>query len=169
MQPTWIYRAIQEIAAVAPVRITAEDHDVPASGWPCWVAGVQRMQGINREPPRERPHQMRVLDANTLEIPGISATGQAPGGSAMELRYRPPVDLAGSTAEMRIFDRPGGQVLKTLTLGDGLEIAGPGTIERVIGAQEEILPSWAFYWLEVRYPDGTEHRYWEGPVTVGDP
>lgn len=165
MQPTWIYKPITSITPTAPVQLHAPGHGIQTDSWPCWLSGVQHMPELNRAPPRERPHRMRVIDADTLEINAISATGRQPRGG--ELRYQPPVDLAGCDVEMHIFDRQGGAVLMTLGLGSGLEVTGPGTIERVIGADQTIPPSAAWYWIEVRYPDGTEHRYWEGPVTVG--
>lgn len=165
MQPTWIYKPITSITPTAPVQLHAPDHGIETASWPCWLSGVQHMPELNRAPPRERPHRIRVIDADTLEINAISATGRQPRGG--ELRYQPPVDLAGCNVEMRLFDRPGGAALLTLGIGTGLEITGPGTIERAIGADAPI-PAATWYWIEVRYPDGTEHRYWEGPVTIGD-
>lgn len=161
MQPIWIYKPVTSIAPAAPVKLNVPSHGIETDSWLCWLAGVQQMPELNREPLRERPHRVRVIDADTLEINSISATGRRPAGG--ELRYQPPVDLTGCDVEMRLFDRPGGVVLLTLELGAGLEITGPGTIERVIGA-DIIIPAATWYWVEVRYPDGTEHRYWEGAV-----
>ncbi|SFQ70077.1 hypothetical protein SAMN05216578_102245 [Halopseudomonas formosensis] len=166
MQPTWVYKPVTSITAGAPVQLQVLGHGIQTDSWPCWLTGVQHMPELNRDPPRERPHRMRVVDADTLEINSISATGRQPRGG--ELRYQPPVDLTGCDVEMHLFDRPGGATLMTLGLGTGLTITGPGTIERVIGANQVIPPTASWYWLEVRYPDGTEHRYWEGPVTIGD-
>lgn len=166
MQPTWIYRPVTVITSTAPVQLTVPDHGIEAGSWSCWLAGVQHMPQLNREPPRDAPHRMQVLDADTLKIGSISATGRRPAGG--ELRYQPPVDLTGCEVEMRIFDRVGGRVLMTLALGSGLTITGPGTIAREIAADQPVPSQAAWYWFEVRYPDGTVHRYWEGPVILGE-
>src|SRR5690606_23754694 len=109
MQPTWIYKPVTAIEASAPVQLTVEGHGIVAESWPCWLSGVQHMPELNRAPPRERPHRMKVADADTLEINAISATGRQPKGG--ELRYQPPVDLTGADVEMQIFDQQGGAVL----------------------------------------------------------
>lgn len=169
MQPGWVYRQITDVAPTAPVQLTVPGHGLDTDSWHAWISGVQQMPELNRQPPTERPHRVSVVDADTLRIDRISGTGKTPRGTAMELRYMPPVDLTGCDVEMRIFDKAGGSVLLTLGLGSGLTITGPGTIERVIGADVEIPAAASWYWVEVRYPDGTEHRYWEAPVTLGNP
>lgn len=165
MQPQFEYRPVTAIAASAPVRLTVPGHGLPAESWHCWLTRVQQMPELNREPLRQLPHRVTVVDDDTLEINRISATGQQPRGG--ELVYQPPVDLAGVEVVMRVFDKAGGAVLLELSLGEGLQIVGPGTIERVISADVAIPANAGWYWVEVRYPDGTEHRYWQGSVTLG--
>ncbi|SDS21763.1 hypothetical protein SAMN05216421_1118 [Halopseudomonas xinjiangensis] len=165
MQPTWTYKPVTAIEASAPVRLTIPAHGITTDTWHAWLSGVQHMPELNREALRELPHRVHVIDANTLEINRISATGRNPSGG--ELRYQPPVDLTGCTLEMQVLDKVGNTVL-TLDNDSGLSISGPGTIERVIGADVLIPSTPVRYWLEVRYPDGTEHRYWEGAITLGE-
>ena len=162
MQPVWIYKAVTDIAAAAPVLLTVPGHGITTDSWHVWLNGVLQMPELNRAPPRELPHRVKVIDADTLEINRLSATGKRPAGG--ELRYQPPVDLTGATVEMQIFDKTGGTVLMTLGMDSGLSITGPGTIERVIGADVDIPAGAGWYWIEVRYPDGTEHRYWQGEI-----
>lgn len=165
MQPRFEYRPITAISAVAPVRLTV-DHDLPGN-WLVWIQGVQQMQELNRAPRRELPHRAEVIDASTLEINALSAVGRLPTGG--QLIYQPPVDLAGATAQMQIRDNPGGAVLLELsTTAGGLTITGAGTIERTLSAAVTAAITWrdAVYDLEVTYPDGTVHRYFEGAVSV---
>lgn len=165
MQPRFVYRPITAIAATAPVRLTCA-HDLPGD-WPIWVRDVQQMQELNRAPHREQPHRAEVVDATTLEINKLSATGRAPTGG--EIIYQSPVDLTGATARMQIRDKLGGTLLLELsTVNGGLAITGPGTIERTLSATDSAGITWlgGVYDLEVTYADGTVHRYFEGPVTV---
>ncbi|BAU76123.1 hypothetical protein [Metapseudomonas furukawaii] len=166
-QPTRVYRDIQSIQAVAPVRLVVPDHGVP-SEWPVWVVGVQQWPEINRQPVTGRPWQALRVDENTLEINTLSAVGQRPAGG--QLIYLAPVDLISCTARMQIRDRPGGQLLLELGSGpgQGLVIEQAGTIRREISAvQTGALPAAAaVYDLEVTFADGSVLRWVEGPVTV---
>lgn len=166
MQPQFVYREITVIDAAAPVRLTVPGHGIPTDSWHCWLTRVQQMPELNREPIRQLPHKVSVIDADTLEINRLSATGLSPRGG--ELVYQPPADLSGADVVMQIFDRAGGQLLLELGLGSGLEITGPGTIERAIGADAVIPANASWYWIEVRYPGGAEYRYWQGAVTLGE-
>lgn len=166
MQPRFEYRPVTAIESTAPVRLTVPAHGITSDTWHSWLTRVQQMPDLNREPIRQLPHKVAVIDANTLEINRISATGQNPKGG--ELVYQPPVDLTGADVVMQIFDKAGGQMLLELGLGTGLTITGLGTIERVIAADTAIPESAGWYWVEVRYPDGTEYRYWEGSITLGN-
>lgn len=165
MQPRFVYRPIGAIAATAPVRLTVE-HGLPGD-WLVWIQGVQGMPDLNRAPHRSRPHRVEVVDDATLEINLLSAVGLKPSGG--QLIYQPPVDLAGATARMQIRDKPGGTLLLELsTVGQGLAISAAGTITRELSAEQTADIGWtkAVYDLEVTYPDGTVHRYFEGPVSV---
>lgn len=73
MQPTWIYKPVTGIEASAPVRLHVPDHGIETDSWPCWLAGVQHMPELNRDPPRERPHRMRTRWRSTASaLPAAS-------------------------------------------------------------------------------------------------
>ena len=120
MQPRMVYRPITAIAPSAPVRLTV-DHGLPGD-WPVWVRGVRGLQALNAEPPTQRPHRAEVIDADTLEINRISATGQVATGG--ELVYQPPVDLDGATISARLLDASG-----TLLLEIPAAVIGRGSVE----------------------------------------
>lgn len=163
MQPRLEYRPITGIGG-SPLRLTV-DHGLPGN-WLAWVGGTAGMQGLNRAQ-RERPHRVTVLDADTLEINALSAFGLTPSGG--QLIYKPPVDLAGARVRMQIRSAIGGPLLLELsTENGGLEITGPGTIERTLSATETAILTWTegVYDLEVEYADGTVQRYLQGKVTV---
>lgn len=163
MQPRYEYRPITALGG-SPLHLTV-DHGLPGN-WLVWVEGVSGMQGINRSP-RERPHRVTVIDADTLEINALSAFGLNPSGG--QLIYKPPVDLTGATARMQIRAGLGGAVLLELTTENGgLAITGPGTLTRTLSATETAALTWTdgVYDLEVEYADGTVQRYLQGTVTV---
>jgi hypothetical protein len=165
MQPLFVYRPITSIAPAAPVLLTV-DHGLPGD-WLVWIQGVQQMSELNRVPRTQVPHRVQVIDDDTLAINTISAVGRMPAGG--QLIYQPPVDLTGAKARMQVRDAPGGNVLLELTTeSDGLTITGAGTIVRQVSADETAAFTWTkgVYDLEVEYPDGTVHRYFEGAVTV---
>ena len=164
MQPRMVYRPITAIAPSAPVRLTV-DHGLPGD-WPVWVRGVRGLQALNAEPPTQRPHRAEVIDAQTLEINRISATGQAATGG--ELVYQPPVDLAGASARMQVRDAAGALLLDLSTANGGIAITGPGTLtlQRTAAETAALSSATGRYDLEVSYADGTVQRYLHGQVTV---
>ena len=162
MQPEFAYRAVSGIAG-APARLTVPDHDLVAD-WPVWFRGVSGMPAANREPPAQLPHRARVVDADTLEINALSATGSRPSGG--QLLYRLPVDLTG--ADVRMSIRTPSAVLE-LTVGAGLSVPAAGTITRELSPAQtaQLAGDWT-YTLEVTFADGTVTRYFEGgPAQAG--
>jgi hypothetical protein len=164
-QPTFAYKAISAISAVAPVRLLVPDHGL-ASDWPVWVRGVQGFPEINREPLRQKPWAATRIDSDTLEINVLSAVGLNPSGG--QLVYQLPVDLTGCTARMQIRDQPGGQLLLELSTGAGLTLEAAGTLRREISAAQTggLTFTDAVYDLEVTFADGSVQRWAEGSVKV---
>lgn len=163
MQPTLAYRAITAIAG-APARLTVPAHGL-VSDWPVWVRGVTGMPDINRAPTSQLPHRAGYIDADTLEINALSATGLSPAGG--QLIYKTPVDLAGASVQMR-FERAGTELL-TLSLGAGLTQPSAGTLVRELTpAQTALLTGAWSYTMDVTFADGTVTRYFQGgPYTPG--
>lgn len=168
MQPPKVYRPIAAIAATAPVRLTVDGHGLTGD-WLAWVIGTSGLQELNREPPRQLPHRVEVIDADTLEINGLSATGFKPAAGSGQLVYQPPVDLTGATARLTIREQEeGGAELLVLASGTGITHTAPGTLKVEIAADVTEGLSWtsAWYHLEVTFADGTVSRFFRGPVTV---
>lgn len=168
MQPPKEYRALTGITSTAPVRLTVPAHGL-AGSWLVWVSGTTGLEGLNREPPRQLPHRVEVIDADTLEINGLNGAGFKPTASAGQLIYQPPVDLTGAAARMTFRSQEeGGDDLLVLATGAGITITGPGTLVVEITAEQTAGISWTKAWhhLEITFPDGTVSRFFRGPVTV---
>lgn len=154
MQPVFAYHAISTISG-APARLVVPSHGL-VGDWPVWVRGVTGMQGINREPPTEH-YRAKWIDADTLEINSLSATGFAPRGG--ELMYKLPVDLTGAMPIMRLA---GAEVI-TLTPGAGLELTSPGTIVRTLTPEQTAAlgTDWS-YTFNVTFSDGAVLPFYAG-------
>lgn len=159
MQPLFEYRPITAIAATAPVRLTV-DHGLPTD-WPVWVRGVQRMQGMNREPNRERPHLAIRIDAATLEINPLSATGLQPIGG--ELVYNLPVNLTGATALVRVLDASGAELLSVAPT-----VHAGGWIELLLTDEQTAALAWreGAWLLDIELPTGEVVRAFTGTARV---
>lgn len=163
-QPVYEWRQISAIEG-SPVTLTVPDHGI-VGDWVAWVEGVQGMPSINNDR-KARPHDVTVIDPDTLVINTLSAYRLTPTGGM--LAYNPPVILDGCSIRMQIKDKIGGTVLFELSTANGrIEIVRPGTIRRTIDADDTAGFAWSrgVYDLEVTYPDGTVQRYLQGSVTV---
>lgn len=120
MQPSFEYRPITSIAAVAPVQLTV-DHGLPTD-WPIWIDGVRQMSNLNRAAPQQPPHIARVVDASTLEINPISAVGLVPQGG--QIQYHPPLPLVGAEAELTLYTKgqPTGTLPVTVDAGGWVDV-----------------------------------------------
>lgn len=163
MQPEFAYHAITGIEG-APVQLTAPGHGL-FSDWPIWVRGVQGMTELNREPARQLPLKAKVVNPDVLEINSMSAAGLRPSGG--EIIYRRPVNLAEAAASMVVYQA--GLPLFTLALGSGLSITGPGTIQRVLTAEQtsQLIGEDLTYTLDVTYAGPTLTRYFTGSIGSG--
>ncbi|WP_313462457.1 hypothetical protein [Pseudomonas nitroreducens] len=168
MQPPKEYRDIQAIASDAPLRLTVPAHGL-ASDWLAWVIGTTGLSELNRDPARQLPHRVEIIDADTLEINSLSGVGFKPAAGAGQLVYQPPVDLTDATAKLIIREaEEGGATLLELTTGAGITHSAPGTLVVEITAAASAAISWitGWYHLEITFPDGTVSRFFKGPVTV---
>lgn len=120
----YIYRPIQLIENVAPVRIHSTAHGMP-EGWKFAVSAVQGMTELNAQsaPPGAKDYfEAHVVDVDTVEINAVNGALMKTYKSGGYLQYLTPVDLAGKSARMQIKDKVGGTVLLELTSATG-EIA----------------------------------------------
>lgn len=167
MQPSRIYREITSIAATAPVRLTTPGHGLTGT-WPAWFAGVVGLPNLNRDPTSARPHLIKVIDASTLEVNVIDASGAKASGG--RLIYLPPINLAGVTGRLQVRATVGDPVplLELSTVNGGLVIDGPGLLRLHLSAEDSAALEWtvARYDLELTFSDGTVTRYAEGEVKV---
>lgn len=108
------YKAITAISlASGPPRLTIASHGIP-DRWPVAVTRVVGMKQINAEdtPPSSADyHEIRVVDANTIEFNDMDATGFSAYTSGGFVQYYTPQDLTGYTARMDVKDKIGGAVL----------------------------------------------------------
>ncbi|WP_054911034.1 hypothetical protein [Pseudomonas sp. NBRC 111135] len=168
MQPPKEFRLITGISSTAPVRLTVPAHGL-GGDWLAWVVGTTGLLDLNREPPRQLPHRVEIIDADTLEIGSLNGAGFKPAAGAGQLIYQPPVDLTGATARMTFrSEEEGGADLLVLTTGAGVTHTAPGTLTVEIAADVTADITWtsAWYHLEITFPDGTVSRFFRGPVTV---
>ena len=166
MQPRREYRDITSIEPSAPLRFTAPGHDL-VGDWLAWMSGVTGMSDLNRAPPRQLPHRVEVIDADTLEINAVSGVGLKPAGG--QLIYQAPVDLSGATARLVVRDQEeGGNELLALSTGDGITVSAPGTLVLEMSPAETEAIGWTTGWyhLDVTFSDGTVSRFFRGQVTV---
>lgn len=158
MQPEFVYRDVSGVSG-APALLTVVAHGL-ADAWPVWVRGVQGMPDINREPFKQLPHRAKVIDADTLEVNALSASGLRPVGGQMI--YRRAVDLTDAAPVMRVYRDA--ELLFSLVVGAGLTITTVGTVTREISAAQTALLTGEglHYAFDVAYGAVTVTRYCEG-------
>lgn len=115
-----IYKAISAIQQSAPVRITANSHNLP-DGWPVAVASVKGMTQINARSSQiddlceDDFHKATVIDGHVIELNSINAADFKPYQSGGCLMFYTPADLTGYKFRMQIKRRQGGELLLELT------------------------------------------------------
>lgn len=101
-----------------PLRLTVVGHDLP-EGWPFWVACVKSPAELNSgvdsddayEVMSADPYYVKVVDVDTIEVPGVIAScWKAFSGSGV-LITRPHMDLTGWSCRAQARDKVGGTVL----------------------------------------------------------
>lgn len=119
----------------APATLTATAHGIPDE----WIVSVEGHPRISESD----TFRIKVIDANTLSIPCLNASGFGTARSVV-LRFNAPVDLSGYSARMQIRDKVGGTVLLELTsaAGDITIDNAAKTIGRVIEAADTAAITW---------------------------
>ena len=120
--PPVVYKAITGITQTAPVRVTVPAHGIP-DGWRVAITNVKGMTQINVEANKKLTkrdyHQATVIDANTIEINDINASGFKEYVSGGYVQFNTPTNLVGFTARMSIKNKVGGTELFSLTTTNG--------------------------------------------------
>ena len=101
-----------------PLRLTVPGHGLP-DGWPFWVSCVKSPVELNTsvesgdaaEVMGADPYFVKVVDLDTIEVPGvIAACWKGLSGPGVLLTL-PPVDLTGWQCRAQVRDKVGGNVL----------------------------------------------------------
>ncbi|MFG0381101.1 hypothetical protein ACF8C6_09070 [Pseudomonas sp. zbq_18] len=103
-----------------PLRLTVPGHGLP-DGWPFWVSCVKAPAELNTaiqsddafEVMSADPHYAKLVDTDTIEVPGVVAhCWKSLAGTGLLLTM-PPVDLTGWQCRAQVRDKVGGNVLFT--------------------------------------------------------
>lgn len=164
--PPIVWKPITAISLTAPVRLTVPAHDCP----PNWRVNVsctksmREMDGVKG--------LAAVIDADTIEINTINASGFKPYKGDGYLSFNTPVDMTAMTARMSIKDKVGGTELLRLSTLDGTitldEVSC--TITIILPASVTAALTWkgGVYDLELEAIDGTVTCLLAGKVKVTD-
>ena len=167
MQEKLTYKIISKINPTAPVNLRVVDHGLPPN-WLAWVHKVHSLPELNRDPNRQIPHEVEVIDDRHIEINAVSAIGSRPSGGL--LIYHAPQDLTKASASWKVYSKVNGPLVFELNTGDlgGLNITSLGVITRTTSLAQAALLTFTDGWhtLDITYPDGRVVRYDEGPLTV---
>ena len=116
-----VYKPITAITQAAPCVITSVAHGVP-QGWNVAVVSVKGMKQINAQnvPPKAKDyHVATVLTVDAISLNAVNAFDYSAYTSGGLLQYNTPHDLTGYTAALKIYNKSGGTLLRTLANGTG--------------------------------------------------
>ena len=168
----YVYVPITAVTQSAPVRITAPGHGL-LDGQRAAIVSVRGMSELNARsmPPKiEEYRQATVIDADTIEINTINASGFNPYKGDGYLSYNTPVDMTAMTARMSIKDKVGGTELLRLSTLDGTIVLDEATctITITLPAPVTAALTWkrGVYDLEIVDSLGAVHMLLSGKVTI---
>ena len=162
--PPIVWKPITAISLTAPVRLTVPAHGCPPN-WRVNVSCNKSMREIDGA-----KGVATVIDADTIEINTINASGFKPYKGDGYLSFNTPVDMTAMTARMAIKDKVGGtELLRLDTTNGGLTIdPDVCAITMTISAEQTELMAWkrGVYDLEIVDSLGAVHMLLSGKVTV---
>lgn len=104
-----VYKQVTAVTAYAPLTMTVAGHGVPA-GWAIAVndfASPLEVLNASAWPPVDSDFDSAtVIDANTLSLNDVDATGLGTYTSGGVIAYYTPVDLAGYSGVFNIYSSP---------------------------------------------------------------
>ena len=164
--PPIVWKPITAISLTAPVRLTVPAHGCP----PNWRVNVSCNKSM-REMDGAKG-LATVIDADTIEINTINASGFKPYKGDGYLSFNTPVDMTAMTARMSIKDKVGGTELLRLSTLDGTIVLDEATctITITLPALVTTALTWkgGVYDLELEAIDGTVMCLLAGKVKVTD-
>lgn len=124
-----------------PLRLTVVGHDLP-DGWPFWVSCVKSPAELNTavdsddayEVMSADPYIVKVVDADTIEVPGVVASCWKAFSGPGVLITRPPVDLTGWSCRAQVRDKVGGNVLFSWHSDPAENPDGEAVVDVALGA-----------------------------------
>lgn len=162
--PPIVWKPITAISLAAPVRLTVPAHGCPPN-WRVNVSCNKSMREIDGA-----KGVATVIDADTIEINTINASGFRPYKGDGYLSFNTPVDMTAMTARMSIKDKVGGtELLRLDTTNGGLTIdPDVCAITMTISAEQTELMAWkrGVYDLEIVDSLGAVHMLLSGKATV---
>lgn len=101
-----------------PLRLTVVGHGLP-DGWPFWVSCVKSPAELNTavesddavEVMSAEPYFVKVVDVDTIEVPGVIASCWKAFSGPGVLLTLPPIDLTGWQCRAQVRGKVGGDVL----------------------------------------------------------
>ncbi len=124
-----------------PLRLTVVGHGLP-DGWPFWVSCVKTPAELNtgvdsddaNEVMSADPYFVKVVDVDTIEVPGVVASCWKAFSGPGVLLTRPPVDLTGWACRAQVRDKVGGNVLFSWHSDPAENPDGEAVVDEVLGA-----------------------------------
>lgn len=120
-QATLAYLPITSIEQSAPAKLRVNAHGLP-NNWRVAIQSAKGMRQINaaNNPPKDKDFKrITVVDTNYITLNNTNSLDYQKHTGGGVVVYRPPVDITGFDAVMKVYDKEGGTVLLTLTPANG--------------------------------------------------
>lgn len=150
-EPNFAYLPIESIAQSAPAKLKIADHGLP-DNWRVAVQSAKGMRQINAasDPPKDKDFKrIKVVDTNYIELLNTNSLDYQKHTGGGVVVYRPPVDLTGFDAALKVYDKAGGTLLLTLTPANGGLVIDP--VKHVIGVVMTAAATAALMWKKGVY------------------
>lgn len=170
-QATLAYLPITSIEQSAPAKLRVNAHGLP-NNWRVAIQSAKGMRQINaaNNPPKDKDFKrITVVDTNYITLNNTNSLDYQKHTGGGVVVYRPPVNLTGYSGAMKIYDKEGGTLLQTLTVGSGLLVDVVNSVFAVsLNAAATTALPWkkAWYDLNAIAPDGRVSTVSAGTITV---
>ena len=137
LQAPFVYHEIATVTVGWPTRLRAVGH-----GHPSDVIGLGWIQGSGRlglDTASDRPHPVRRVDADTLELVGHSSIGRGTYAGGAKIALLSVQTLTGATCRAQFKTDADADPLVTLTEASGITVASRSLTFRLTPAQSRLL------------------------------